>query len=191
MGLSGFKIIYTVGHSNRSFNEFIDLLRGYGVNVLIDVRRYPYSSLAWFCRDNLNGLLSYGVKYYSFPELGALGIYKHVKPLQNIDCTSSPTYKSYITHILTNISVKSRIREILSMVDNGLSICLMCCEKHPWRCHRRFLSDYLKASKYDVIHIIDFNKTIVHEGTRCYSYIRDRIISSSLINIPTSTQSST
>ncbi len=169
------KPIYTIGHSNRSFNDFMNLLMRNNVNVLVDIRRYPHSKLAWFSRDNLSKLSSYGVKYYSFPELGALGIAKYVKPLQDINCTSSLTYRSYITHILTSLNAKFRIKEIINMVNNDLSVCLMCCEKLPWRCHRRFLSDYFKAFRYDVIHIIDFNRVIIHKGTRCYNYIKDKI----------------
>jgi uncharacterized protein (DUF488 family) len=177
LGLDRAKVIYTIGYSSRGFDEFVDLLRKHDVDVLIDVRRYPYSRLEWFSRDGLNRLLSYGIKYYSFPELGALGIAKHVKPIHDINCTSSPTYRSYITYILTDLNAKLRIKEVISMVDSCLSVCLMCCEKFPWRCHRRFLSDYLKALKYDVIHIIDDDKIIMHRGTGCYSYIRDRISS--------------
>jgi len=175
LGLNRVKVIYTIGYSNRGFNEFVDLLRKHGVDVLIDVRRYPYSRLVWFSRDSLNRLLSYGIKYYSFPELGALGIAKHVKPIQNINCTSSPTYRSYITYMLTDLNAKSRIKEVINMVDSCLSVCLMCCERFPWRCHRRFLSDYLKALKYDVIHIIDSGNIIIHRGTGCYNYIRSKL----------------
>ena len=48
--------IYTIGHSNRTFEEFVRLLKRYKIELLIDIRRYPSSRFRWFCRDYLEAV---------------------------------------------------------------------------------------------------------------------------------------
>jgi uncharacterized protein (DUF488 family) len=46
--------LYTVGHSNRSLNEFLDLLKSFEITVLVDVRSFPNSKkVPHFNRANL------------------------------------------------------------------------------------------------------------------------------------------
>ncbi|MEM1574587.1 MAG: DUF488 family protein [Nitrososphaerota archaeon] len=171
------RVIYTIGHSNRDLNTFIFILKKFNINVLIDVRRFPSSKLAWFKRDYLKSeLKSFEINYISIPELGALGVSKYVTPLQNINCISSSTFKSYITYLLSNSIAKSKIHEIVDMLNRGLKLCLMCRERFPWKCHRYYLSDYLKAMKIDVLHLIDQDRIYVHKGSRCYGYISSKIM---------------
>ena len=85
--------IYTIGHSNRTFEEFVRLLKRYKIELLIDIRRYPSSRFRWFCRDYLEANLpKYNISYKVFSALGALGIAKSIKPLDDISCIDSPTY---------------------------------------------------------------------------------------------------
>lgn len=167
-------LIYTIGHSNRLFEEFIKLLRKFQVNVLIDVRRYPKSKFEWFNKSYLeSNLKKYGVRYLCMSELGALGIARKIKPLEDLTCTESPTYKAYITYLLTHEVAKKRIREIISLTSQN-TCCIMCAERFPWRCHRNYLSDFLLLQGVKVIHIIDYDKTLIHKGTRCFNYIREK-----------------
>ncbi|RLG80785.1 MAG: hypothetical protein DRO09_02715, partial [Thermoprotei archaeon] len=68
--------VYTIGHSNRAIDEFIQVLRRWGIKAVVDVRRFPVSrKYPWFNREALmNVLASKGVKYFWLGEL--LGGYR-------------------------------------------------------------------------------------------------------------------
>lgn len=96
--------LYTVGHDAKPFEKFVQLLKLYGIEVLIDIRRYPQSKLPWFCRDFLeNELPKHGIEYLCYPQLGALGIARKIASFNDITCIDSPMYRAYITHILDTL----------------------------------------------------------------------------------------
>ena len=69
-------IIYTIGHSNRSLNEFVNRLQEYDIERLVDVRTRPYSRFCpWFNKNSLSEqLASYGIVYdFKGERLGGLG----------------------------------------------------------------------------------------------------------------------
>lgn len=69
-------IIYTIGHSNRSLNEFVTRLKDYDIERLVDVRTRPYSRYCpWFNKNSLSEqLASYGIVYdFKGERLGGLG----------------------------------------------------------------------------------------------------------------------
>lgn len=146
--------------------------------MVIDVRRYPRSKLPWFNREHLEReLAEHGIGYSPYPELGALGIARHIEPFSDLNCIDSPTYRAYITYLLVDQNAFAKVREIANIASSERSkACLLCKERFPWRCHRYFLSDSLRAMGIDVVHIIDENRTYVHRGTRCYGYIAKRLL---------------
>jgi uncharacterized protein (DUF488 family) len=64
--------IYTLGHSNRSFEEFFEILRFFGINLVVDVRRFPSSRrFPHFNKKYLEEkLLEAKIEYIHFQELG-------------------------------------------------------------------------------------------------------------------------
>lgn len=169
--------VFSIGHSNRTFQEFLELLKMYKIEVLIDIRRYPKSrKFPWFNKEYFqNSLPINGIKYVSFKELGALGIVKDITPFDDIACIKSPTYKSYITYLITSDVAKFYIKKIINFAKEKRISCIMCCERFPWKCHRNFLSDILTILGVKVIHIIDEKRVIEHKGTKCYDYIREKV----------------
>lgn len=60
-------IIYTIGHSNRSLNEFVARLHDYGIEQLVDVRTRPYSRYCpWFNKNSLSEQLTLHGIIYNF-----------------------------------------------------------------------------------------------------------------------------
>ena len=168
--------IYTIGHSNRAFEDFVKLLKQYKVELLVDIRRYPSSRFKWFCRDYLEvNLPRYDINYKVFSALGALGIARFIKPLEDISCIDSPTYRAYITYLLINEGARRYINKIVGFVKEGITCCLMCCERFPWRCHRYYLSDFLLVLGINVFHIIDEKRLMQHKGSRCFDYIKANV----------------
>jgi uncharacterized protein (DUF488 family) len=66
-------MLYTIGHSNDEISQFIDLLRGHGVEMVVDVRTHPYSRYApQYNIDNLRKILTENHVQYRYlgKELG-------------------------------------------------------------------------------------------------------------------------
>ncbi len=130
-------MIYTLGTSNRSAEEFLELLGSLGVEVVVDVRRFPSSRFDHFKREELARLLEGGGFGYIY--LGEeLGGYRR------------GGYQSYLD--------TEDFREGLERLEGlarGRRVVLLCAERLPWRCHRRFIGWELERDGFRVIHIID------------------------------------
>lgn len=131
------KVIYTIGSSTRSIEEFISLLQTYKIEVLIDTRRFPTSSFPHFKKENLQKVISEsGITYiYLGKELGGF------RP---------GGYKEYIHTTMFKKGLTT-----LEEIAKDKVIAIMCAERLPWRCHRRFIGKELEARNWKVLHIID------------------------------------
>jgi len=131
------KLIYTLGTSTRTSEEFIELLSSHGVEVIVDVRRFPSSRFDHFRRENLAGLLSEaGIEYiYMGNELGGYrwGGYQNF--------TTTPEFQ--------------RGLDRLERIAQNKKTAIICAERFPWRCHRRFIALELEKRGWQVKHIID------------------------------------
>jgi uncharacterized protein (DUF488 family) len=135
------KLIYTIGSSTRSIEDFISLLKKFNIQALVDVRRFPVLKFEHFKKDNLaSNLQKWGIRcYYLGNVLG--GFQK----------------KGYKEHTHTAEFVKGI--EILKEIASRFTTAFMCAEKFPWRCHRRFIALKLEQDGWKVIHILDEEKT--------------------------------
>ncbi len=169
--------MYTLGHNGRDFNEFIELLRRFSIEILVDIRRFPKSRFEWFNKEFLEiSLPRYGVEYIALKELGALGISREIEPLPILsECTPSKTYRAYITYLLTNPKAKEALNKLMDLIKKNRVVCIMCRERIPWRCHRKYVSDILMAKGFKVIHILDISSVQEHRKTRCYEIIEKLI----------------
>jgi uncharacterized protein (DUF488 family) len=138
--------VWTVGHSTRSGEEFAQILVAHGVQVLVDVRSFPGSRrYPQFNRATLaESLKQVGIEYKHEPRLGG-------------------RRTSYADHIESE-EFRSGVNELLQLAANAPTA-VMCAESHWRRCHRRLISDYLKAAGHTIIHILNQNKTEEHPVT--------------------------
>ncbi|RLE81764.1 MAG: DUF488 domain-containing protein [Thermoprotei archaeon] len=141
--------VYTVGHSNRSFEEFLRILRYYKITAVIDVRSFPTSrKFPWFCREYLaKELPKSGIKYIWLGKL--LGGYR------------KGGYEEY----MKSRSFKDGIEKLLE-ISSSHRVAIMCKERLWFKCHRRHISDVLKGLGVEVEHIIDIGKVYSHKRTR-------------------------
>ena len=139
-------MIYTIGHSTRSLDELIDLLKLYNVKMLIDVRRFPSSKkYPHFNQENLIKTLGeLSINYFWLGEL--LGGFR------------KEGYEKYTE----TEDFKKGIEELLKISKQRETV-IMCAEIVWFRCHRRYISDKLVQFGYDVVHIIDGKRTYVHK----------------------------
>lgn len=144
-------MIYTLGHSRRSLEEFLGIMREYGIEVLVDIRRWPTSKLEHFKRERLEeALKGIGTSYVWLGHtLG--GKLRPRKNSVNV-CIKSPGFRAYCDRMLEP-DFQEKACELVEMSKNKV-VCIMCAEALPWKCHRWFLSDFLVFKGARVVHII-------------------------------------
>ena len=134
------KLIFTLGTSRRSEEDFIEILLAHGIEALIDVRSFPKSKIPVFSRPDLERLLEReGIEYhYLGKELGGF---------------RKGGYTAYIITPEFNRGVDT----LESLASDRLSV-IVCAERFPWKCHRKWISRELHKRGWLVEHIIDKGK---------------------------------
>lgn len=151
-------MIFTIGHSTRSIDELIALLREAGVNVLVDVRTVPRSRFnPQFNTDAMPAPLAQaGIGYRHQAALGGLRHHpKGAPPSPNGGWRSEP-FRNYADYALTQ-PFRAGLDELLAL-SRDRTPAIMCAEAVWWRCHRRIVTDYLLSEGVDVRHIMDHGK---------------------------------
>ncbi|RLI76061.1 DUF488 domain-containing protein [Archaeoglobales archaeon] len=164
--------IYTIGHSNRNLNDFMSLLLKYEIEALVDVRRFPTSKFEHFKAKNLElSLENSGIRYFWIKELGG---YRNpiLKDSPNI-AIKSKGFRNYADYMLTD-EFKKAMDELIEIATKYRTA-IMCAERLYWRCHRKFISDYLTMKGYHVRHIIN-DKIVAHNLSRFARIVNDMII---------------
>lgn len=154
--------IYTIGHSTHSQEDFIEILKSYDIEVLVDIRSYPGSKyVPHFNKENIEEWLPRsGIEYIHMKELG--GRRKAVKNIDEslIEGWEKEAFRNYASYSLTEEFV-SAIDKLISLAEEQ-RVSYMCAESVPWRCHRLIVSNSLTARDIDVYHIMSKTKTILH-----------------------------
>jgi uncharacterized protein (DUF488 family) len=156
------KEIYTIGHSNRSIDEFISLLREFGIKLLVDIRRYPGSKrLPHFNKDVLEKEL--GENDIMYHHLEGLGGRRPAKKESRNTAWRHSAFRGYADYMQTD-EFKEAIDELERMAEEQLTA-YMCSEAVWWSCHRALVSDYLKWKGWKVMHIMGEGKATEHPYT--------------------------
>lgn len=134
------KKIFTLGTGRRSEEDFVEILFAYNISALIDVRSFPKSRISVFTRSNLEALLkAEGIQYhYLGRELG--GFRKG----------------GYEAYTLTDAFLQG-IEKLESTAQDNRSV-IICAERFPWKCHRKWIARELHRRGWDIEHIIDKGK---------------------------------
>ena len=154
--------VWTVGHSTRSGEEFGEILRAHGIEVLVDVRSFPGSRrYPQFNRAALaESLVSIGIDYKHEPRLGG-----RRTPRKDSHNTAwkNASFRAYADHVESE-EFRQGVETLLELAASA-RVAVMCAEALWWRCHRSLIADYLKAAGHTVIHIIDQTKAEEHPFT--------------------------
>jgi uncharacterized protein (DUF488 family) len=150
--------IYTIGHSTRSADEVIALLREAGVDLLVDVRTVPRSRFnPQFNLDVFPETLAVaGIGYRHFAALGGLRHRPKGAPPSPNGLWQSEAFQAYADYALTP-SFQAALGELRALADEHKPA-VMCAEAVWWRCHRRIVADYLLAAGESVEHIMGEGK---------------------------------
>jgi uncharacterized protein (DUF488 family) len=151
--------VFTIGHSTRGIDEFVALLRGAGVEVVADVRRFPMSRRhPQFNAEALGASLAEaGIAYRPMPALGG-------RRGARQDGTASPhtlwreeSFRNYADYAETGV-FGAAFAELMDLAARQ-RVAVMCAEAVWWRCHRRLIADRLLAAGLAVEHILEIGKT--------------------------------
>ena len=146
---------YTIGHSNRTQEEFIALLLKNGVTAVVDVRTMARSRAnPQFNAEELQAALpAVGMKYYRMEALAGFR-----KKRRDLDPDvngywENQSFHNYADYALT-LEFESGLLDLIALGKTE-TCAIMCAEAVWWRCHRRIITDYLLTAGATVFHIID------------------------------------
>ena len=139
--------IWTIGHSTRTFDDVLALLRSADIEALADVRRFPGSRrLPHFGQDALSQALAHaGVVYEHFAELGGR---RQARTDSPNTAWRDPAFRGYADYMMTD-EFRAGIARLLDLAGQKRTA-IMCAEALWWQCHRGLIADHLKAAGHEV-----------------------------------------
>ncbi len=149
-------LIYTIGHSTRELNDFIEILKTYNIELLVDVRTVPKSRhVPQFNHDNLQEKLpEQNIEYIHLEKLGGL---RHVLKDSINKGWHNKSFRGYADYMQTDGFIEGMKQ--LEALAKTKQVAIMCAEAVPWRCHRSMVGDALLVRGFEVIDIFDTKKT--------------------------------
>jgi uncharacterized protein (DUF488 family) len=154
--------IYTIGHSNRPIDEFIQLLRIFEIKLVVDIRTIPrsrhnpqYGQIALQA-----SLESAGVGYTYLKNLGGL---RHGNPNSVNMGWRNESFRAYADYMQTP-AFNTAIAELIRLAEK-VPTAIMCAEAVPWRCHRSLVGDALLVRGIRVVDIISAASAREHSLT--------------------------
>lgn len=157
----GFEMdIYTIGHSTHTKEELLAMLYKAEIKVLADVRAFPASrKFPQFNQEAMRKWLAdAGIRYEHFPLLTGRRNKSQLIQDELNSGWNNQSFHNYADYTLTD-DFKDGIRN-LERVAKDEKVAYCCSERHPSRCHRLLISNWLAAKGWDVYHIIDESKEI-------------------------------
>ncbi len=154
--------VLTIGHSTRSLEEFIRLLKSHGVTRVVDIRTIPRSRHnPQFNRQTLPDALSAsGVGYIHMPGLGGL---RSARPDSLNTGWQNPSFRGFADYMQTP-EFETSMGNLIELAGKD-RIVLMCAEALSWRCHRSLIADALVVRGIRVEHIMSRNRRQIHSIT--------------------------
>ncbi|AOK43858.1 DUF488 domain-containing protein [Burkholderia vietnamiensis] len=149
---------YTIGHSNRTLDELVAMLRAVDITLLVDIRKMTRSRTnPQFNEATLpDALAAADIGYEHIAELGGLrGKSRDVPDALNGFWTNR-SFHRYADYALSP-EFRAGLARLIALGEQQ-RCALMCSEAVWWRCHRRIVSDYLLARGETVLHIMGLNR---------------------------------
>ena len=128
----------TIGHSTRTLDDFLGVLRAHGVARVVDVRTIPRSRHnPQFNQEPLSKKLKESAtEYVPMKQLGGL---RHPKPDSPNMGWRNSSFRGFADYMQTQEFAKS-IDQLTMLAQDG-QLAIMCAEVLPWRCHRWLIAD--------------------------------------------------
>ncbi|GLI37951.1 DUF488 domain-containing protein [Geobacter hydrogenophilus] len=151
--------LYTVGHSTRSLEDFVALLRAHGIRQLADVRTIPRSRHnPQFNRDTLGTFLrNRRIGYRHMKELGGL---RHARADSVNMGWHNASFRGFADYMQTPVFAAA-LEKLIALASKRPTA-IMCAEAVPWRCHRSLIGDALVVRGIEVKDIMGINSVKQH-----------------------------
>jgi uncharacterized protein (DUF488 family) len=155
-------VVFTIGHSNRTWEALLKLLRAHGVQRVIDVRTIPRSRRnPQFNREILSTKLHSA--RIGYVHLGKLGGLRHARRDSPNTGWQNASFRGFADYMQT-AEFDEGLQRLIKLARQKKSA-LMCAEAVPWRCHRSLIADALAVRKIRVEHIVSGKRTQPHSLT--------------------------
>ena len=142
--------LYAIGHSTRTFEQFVQLLQAHAITLLVDIRTVPKSRYnPHFAGESLEETLpKEGISYIHIAALGGLRKAQKESIHTSIE---HPSFRGYADHMMSD-EFEEGVAQLLEYAEEQ-NVAFMCAEGNPFRCHRKMLADLLVARGHTVKHI--------------------------------------
>ena len=158
--------LYTIGHSTHPIGEFIQLLLGHGISLVVDIRTIPRSRHnPQFNQESLPGALKEsGIEYHHMKALAGL---RHTRKQAFNESPNTgwknASFRGFADYMQTE-DFEAGLKELIGL-SRKRTIAIMCAEALPWRCHRSLIADALYLREVHVEHILSLNHSQPHRMT--------------------------
>jgi uncharacterized protein (DUF488 family) len=145
---------FTIGHSTRPIDEFVELLRPHEIKLVVDVRTIPRSRTnpQYNSKELANTLSKFQIAYEHISELGGLRGRSRDVPKEVNAFWKNQSFHNYADYAMSE-EFRSGLARLRALGHATICV-IMCAEAVWWRCHRRIITDYLIASGETVFHIL-------------------------------------
>jgi uncharacterized protein (DUF488 family) len=152
-------VVFTLGHSTRSLEELVEILRAHGVERVVDVRTIPRSRHnPQFNRQTLSKALHN--RRLSYRHMKSLGGLRHAR-LDSINTGwRNPSFRGFADYMQTP-AFETALDTLVKLAQQKPTA-VMCAEAVPWRCHRSLIADALTARGYEVRDIMSATSAKLH-----------------------------
>lgn len=155
-------VLFTIGHSTHSIEEFLALLNAHGIRHLVDVRSIPKSRhVPQFNSDSLaSSLNAAGIAYTHIKDLGGR---RHSRKNSANTAWRNTSFRGYADHMATAQFAEGL--NALIEIAKTTPTAVMCAEAVPWRCHRSLIADALILKGWQVRDILTAAPAAEHKLT--------------------------
>jgi uncharacterized protein (DUF488 family) len=154
--------VMTIGHSTRTWRDFLEILRAHSIKRVVDVRSIPRSRHnPQFNRETLSRKLRAArIGYVHLRKLGGLRHARRDSP--NMGWRNA-SFRGFADYMQTSEFEAGLLR--LMKLAGQKKCAIMCAESVPWRCHRSLIADALTVRGIQVDDIMSMNRSRVHSLT--------------------------
>lgn len=155
--------LYTIGHSTRTLQEFIDILHAHQITHVVDVRTIPKSRhVPWFNKNEFKKVLrKEKIAYTHVSKLG--GLRQTRKKSINIRWRNA-SFRGYADYMQTSEFFEG-LKELNDLIKINKRVVIMCAEAVPWKCHRSLIADTEIARHFVVWDIMSKTFARMHKLT--------------------------
>ncbi|SDZ84875.1 Protein of unknown function, DUF488 [Thalassobacillus cyri] len=150
--------VYTIGHSDHDKQQFLEMLKTADIEYVADIRAFPASrKYPQFNKERMDDWLrEEGLAYRHFPLLGGRRSRSGEIGEDLNTGWNNRSFHNYADYTLTK-EFQNGLGDLKAKAE-GKNLVYMCSERHPARCHRLLISNWLQANGWEVFHMINDSK---------------------------------